>query len=111
MVELKMPKWYKIDAQELQDGKWKLHYEEGFDPAHFEAWKLSAESFKGTGITPIIEHDRAIVDIEGPRRLVLNFLAGEFFMTSDLGQMRLGEIFAILTLKAAERSRDDTKAL
>jgi len=100
-MELKMPKWYKIEAQELEDGKWKLHYEEGFDPAHYQAFKSSAEVLKKAGLNVTISSNRAIVEIEGSKETIMNFLAGEFLMTSELGQMRLAELFAMLMIKAA----------
>jgi len=112
-VQLRMPKWYKIEARELEDGKWKFYYEEGFDPAYYEAWKNSVEVMRRlVGIEVKLESDRVIVEMVDTRDQVLNFLAGEFFMASELGQMKLAEIFSMVMLKAAmEKSRDDTKAL
>ena len=102
------PKWYKIDARELEDGRWQLHYEEGFDPKFYDALKLSTDAMRAEGVEVELESDRVTLDITGPKNEILNMLAGEFFGVSELGQMTIAELYRMLLIRGSGHSEERT---
>ena len=100
MIALKFPTGLRIDAAELEDGNWRLSYEEYFKPKDLKAFKNSftlmkevskkLEDFK----VALDEDDYCIrVILEAPRGVVFSFMCGEFFSLSNIATMTLGDLF------------------
>ena len=118
MIAVKFPTMLKVDAVELEDGNWRLQYEEYFKPEHLEAFKnsfilLKEASKEKVNLTVDLDEDSCCVHviIEGPRGVVFGFLCGEFFGLSNIAQLTLLDLFVGASVGALYISRGKVKCL
>lgn len=103
MITLKYPVKLKIEAVELEDGNWKLSYEEYFRAEDLEAFKASLKfAEKMPSLKIFLDEERCCIEIEvgGARGAVFDFLCGEFFVLSNLAQKSLQELFVLAGIGA-----------
>ena len=101
MISFKYPTSLKIDAVEIEDGVWRVHYEEGFKHEHLEAFKNSINLMKELSkdrkdITVILDEEKCLIHItlKAPMGVVFSFLCGEFMGLSNVGRLTIMDLFA-----------------
>jgi hypothetical protein len=104
-MKLILPKGYNIHATELDDGRWKLHYEEIYEATELDQIRLQGTmTVLESKLGAIIDYNtdanegKIIIDVIGERSMVLNTIAGEFLSVSSLGQAKLCELMALFAL-------------
>ena len=113
MITLKYPVKLKIEAVELEDGSWKLSYEEHFREEDLEAFKASYQFLgKATPFKTLFDEERCCIEVEivGPRGVVFDYLCGEFFALSRLAQKTLQELFVLAGIGAHLMKEGKSKA-
>lgn len=116
MIEFKYPIKLNIDATELQDGTWRLNYQEYFNPEDLEAFKKSYIMLKELSdqvekFTVVLSELNCciFVTLEAPRGVVFSFMCGEFFGLSNIAKLTLMDLFAGGTLGALDISGRNVK--
>lgn len=100
MISFKYPTSLKIDAVELEDGVWRVCYEEGFKSEHLEAFKTSITLIKELAkdreeftITLDEENCLIYITLKAPMGVVFSFLCGEFMGLSNIGRLTIMDLF------------------
>jgi len=109
-MDMRYPIGYKIEADQLEDGNWRLFYTEKFAPDDVEAAQNSIKQFKLlAAATVILTEGELRVTLVDSRHEVMNFLGGEFLCASSLGRMTLTELLAtaVLRIANAEKQHDE----
>jgi len=93
----KYPVKLEIEAHELPNGEWILHYKEYFKKEDFAAFKNAVTLSEIAGIQiDLNEHTNcATLQIKAKRGRVFDFLCGEFFSLSNIAKLTLQDLFIL----------------
>jgi len=93
-----LPKRLKIEAEQLDDKNWRLHYIETFPEMPKEAFEFSMKAAKNLGITMKKRKNTAYYTVIGTRDAIFGAILAEALGMSKIGDITLREIFALVTL-------------